>query len=169
MSLMRYDIFSTLSKVGGRAVCGLDERNLEGLHIPLEGPIRGEIVLTNTGSCISARGHLQVALQMECARCLRPVVVKLDIDVNEECTLSQIDDLHILTADQVPVLDDTIVDLSELVRQMIELHAPWRVLCSEDCKGLCPRCGANLNFEQCQCSKDEIDPRLAALKHLAER
>ena len=57
------------------------------------------------------------------------------------------------------------IDLTEDVRQTLLLAAPMKHLCSEECKGLCPRCGVNLNFESCNC-QPEMDPRWEALKKI---
>ena len=60
-----------------------------------------------------------------------------------------------------------VVDLDELVNEEVSLSLPNKILCKEDCKGLCPKCGANLNVKQCNCKKD-VDPRMAALLQLLE-
>ena len=53
------------------------------------------------------------------------------------------------------------------VEECLFINEPFKVLCDEDCKGLCPSCGANLNQEQCSCGDDtDIDPRMEALKEL---
>ena len=68
--------------------------------------------------------------------------------------------------DIVPLENDT-VDADELARTAFILEMDTKTLCSEDCKGLCPRCGADLNLGPCSCKK-EVDPRLAALAKLLE-
>jgi uncharacterized protein len=67
--------------------------------------------------------------------------------------------------DEVTVIfpDTNEIDLSDDVRQMILLSVPMKLLCYEDCLGLCPRCGRNLNFESCSCKVERIDPRWAPL------
>lgn len=69
--------------------------------------------------------------------------------------------------DDILLLEGGTIDLSELVREAFILNMDTKTLCREDCKGLCPGCGANLNYETCRCKK-EIDPRLAALAKLLE-
>ncbi len=64
------------------------------------------------------------------------------------------------------VYEGDAVDLDELVREQILLALPTRTLCREECKGLCPECGANLNAGECDCAQKEIDPRWAALADL---
>ena len=58
------------------------------------------------------------------------------------------------------------IDISQEVRDLVILSLPAQMFCSPECKGLCPRCGANLNTETCRCMKDEMDPRWEILKGL---
>lgn len=87
-----------------------------------------------------------------CARCLDPVITP---------SVFEFDD-----AVQMDAGTETI-DLIPYVEECLFINEPFKVLCDEDCKGLCPNCGANLNHETCSCSAEaEIDPRLEALKKL---
>ncbi|MEA2062788.1 MAG: DUF177 domain-containing protein, partial [Gemmatimonadota bacterium] len=61
------------------------------------------------------------------------------------------------------------IDLTDLVRECVLLDYPRFLQCSEDCKGLCPVCGCNLNERECNCARDEIDPRWAKLKELQDK
>ncbi len=65
------------------------------------------------------------------------------------------------------VVHDAVLDLDELIREEVQLFLPSKILCSEDCKGLCFRCGKNLNLGECGCKK-EVDPRMAALLELLD-
>lgn len=69
--------------------------------------------------------------------------------------------------DDCVVTENNILDVDDLVYQEIILFLPHKMLCSDDCKGLCPTCGANLNREKCNCKK-EVDPRMAALLQLLD-
>ena len=69
--------------------------------------------------------------------------------------------------DDYIVVNNRELDLDELVNEEVSLSLPNKILCKDDCKGLCPKCGANLNFKQCDCKKD-VDPRMAALLQLLE-
>lgn len=69
--------------------------------------------------------------------------------------------------DDYIVVNNRELDLDELVNEEVSLSLPNKILCKDDCKGLCPKCGANLNFKQCDCKKD-VDPRMAALLRLLE-
>jgi len=57
------------------------------------------------------------------------------------------------------------IDLAPMICEQIVLQAPMRVLCTDDCKGLCPHCGINLNSGSCNCHSDVVDDRLAVLKN----
>jgi uncharacterized protein len=61
------------------------------------------------------------------------------------------------------------LDLAEAIREYALLEMPMQVFCREDCKGLCPTCGADLNEGPCDCRNDEGDERFAALKSLLDR
>jgi uncharacterized protein len=64
------------------------------------------------------------------------------------------------------VFDGEALDVDEIVKEQILLAVPTRMLCREDCKGICPQCGVDKNTGECNCETKEIDPRWAALKNL---
>lgn len=65
--------------------------------------------------------------------------------------------------------DDDFLDLTELIRETLIINEPYQVLCQEDCKGLCVRCGVNLNHSQCECDSFAVDPRWAELRALLKK
>ena len=69
--------------------------------------------------------------------------------------------------DDFIVVENGVFDLDDYVYQEIQLFLPQKMLCSENCKGICSKCGKNLNKEECSCEK-EVDPRMAALLQLLE-
>jgi uncharacterized protein len=69
--------------------------------------------------------------------------------------------------DDYIVVENNVLDLDDLIYQEIQLFLPTKMLCKEDCKGLCPKCGKNLNYEKCDCKKD-VDPRMEALLQLLD-
>jgi len=121
---------------------------------------------------IRLQGKLSASVEVACDRCAAPVDVSVNTDfdvtylpvdiltVETEATELQEDDLNFAAYE-----GDT-VDIDELAREQILLALPTRQLCREDCQGLCPTCGANLNTGTCQCDQQEIDPRWAALAAL---
>ena len=133
--------------------------------------VTGTIVLTNTGAVLTAEGRLQTRATLECSRCTKEHCVALDIHVSEECILRDIDQPQAyqdteVVGSPIPILNGNEIDLSELVRELLNLHLPARSLCKPDCAGLCPHCGQNLNEGTCQCADETVDARLAPLRGL---
>ena len=111
--------------------------------------------------CWSLRQH--TALHCVCDRCMEefdePKTVRYECVLAEERQDEEDDEIVLLENDEV--------DLAELARDAFILDMDTKTLCSEDCKGLCPGCGVNLNHEACRCKK-QVDPRLAALAKLLD-
>lgn len=99
-----------------------------------------------------------------CDRCMK------QIDKRYHYTFSHILVLSLENEDDVSYVQvsDYKLDLDELIRADILLELPSKYLCSNDCKGLCPSCGQNLNDGTCNCDFHQIDPRLEALKKLID-
>lgn len=101
-----------------------------------------------------------------CARCMD----SLDRMVHEHCEQCFIPEGGEDDAEDVDFVtySGNFIDLTDVVIDGICTAIPVRDLCSEDCKGICPKCGINLNLGSCDCSQREIDPRLAGLAKLLE-
>lgn len=120
---------------------------------------------------VAVSGKIDGKAEIDCTRCLEPIKRPLLIDFNVEfLTEGEMGregehelKLTDLDADQ---LDSDQLDLNLVVREQILLDIPEQFFCKEDCKGICPKCGENLNLLDCKCGDDEIDPRWAALKNL---
>lgn len=93
----------------------------------------------------------------ECDRCLDPVEWVQSATVEEEFGPEATDDVR--------PIEEGVLDLWPTIEEMLVLERPVKVLCHEDCAGLCPYCGCNRNHESCTCSDERIDPRLEALRH----
>lgn len=124
--------------------------------------VRGPIRLSRTAEGILVQGQLQVGVEAECYRCLDPVTVNVTVEVEELFTYPP------TSAAEFSLHDDGILDLAPLLRAEVLIEASRGVLCREDCKGLCPDCGANWNHTTCTCREERIDPRLAQLKNLLD-
>lgn len=111
-------------------------------------------------------GQLTGLAQPECHRCL----TQFDYDLNVQMdTLIVLDDSEEFTPedDIVDVPGDTQeIDLTDFIQDAIVLAFPVKILCKEDCQGLCAQCGTNLNESSCDCEKENIDPRWEKLKEL---
>ena len=131
---------------------------------------------------VYARGTLNGWFALGCSRCVEPVKVafseSLDATFRPTGTipgdngaadeLSDSDDLGLELSDEDLDLysyEGEAIDLELLLREQLVLAVPFAPLCSEDCQGLCPQCGADKNREPCAC-EPPIDPRLAALQNI---
>jgi uncharacterized protein len=137
--------------------------------LQLAQPINGEVRLSRTGRSVLARAHLSTAIEGYCSRCLKAIVTPIEVDIEEEA-LPSIDidtGLPVGEQDEPDALrldDHHELDLAEPVREAISLAEPITLLCREDCRGLCPTCGVDLNtVTDHSHTEDAIDPRLAAL------
>ena len=124
-----------------------------------------------SGNEVSVNGHIDTRAQVECDRCLQPVEAPVSADFALEYITGsdyESSDVAELTEDamSVSVFDGEAIDVDEIVKEQILLAVPTRMLCREDCKGICPECGIDKNTGECQCVTDDIDPRWAALKNL---
>ena len=117
----------------------------------------------NIAGMLRLQMELTTTLSSVCDRCGAPF--DQDFRQSVECMLAE--ELEDEENDEILLLENDTVDLSELARETLILNMPTKTLCREDCRGLCSGCGANLNFESCRCKK-EIDPRLASLAKLLE-
>ena len=136
--------------------------------------IRG--AATKMGRKVLVRTRFQVPLTGQCKRCLKPI--QLDEAVELTRTYVPEDRAHAPAEhksaepegsfDPALLDEDTYagkeIDLAPAVREQILLHIPPPPLCRDDCLGLCPRCGKDLNDGECGCDRAVIDPRWAALK-----
>ena len=138
-----------------------DDEWLTDLGAPLAGPVRvaGRVQATGEGRYYW-HGSVRAAVRAECRRCLAPVTVPLAAEIGALFSrdVEALDD-----PDVYPVpRDATRVDLRPAVREELLLAAPRYVVCREDCRGLCPRCGADLNAGPCGCGP-AVDPRWQTL------
>lgn len=107
----------------------------------------------------TVKGHINGKVILKCSRCLGEFVFEIDTDFQRK--YSEIADQE----DVLPMKGDRI-DIAEPVNESILLELPIKGLCREDCRGICPVCGGDRNENQCDCSQDDIDPRMAELRKL---
>ena len=134
-------------------------------------PLRlvGRSIKTSAG--VEIQGRLSGSIELDCDRCLEPVERRFDIALDLEfAPLQQLEggaNLELHADDmRLDAIDGSEIDLAEIAREQILLDLPQQFFCKDDCRGLCEKCGKNLNLKSCDCEDDEIDPRWAALKNL---
>ena len=117
---------------------------------------------TQRGLLLNA--HFSGTIINQCVRCLDEFNQKLDTDFTELFAF----DHRTTTDSDLLVPDSGMIDLAPLIREYMLLDLPLKPLCKQDCAGLCPICGINLNHETCDCQVEQIDPRLSKLKDLLD-
>ena len=147
-----------------------DQNHFSGLtDIRFDTPMHVEGTITNTAGYIRMLLTLSVSYTAPCARCLEDVSGSFSFDVERTVVTEAIAaDLSEDRIDELVVVEDGFLSLDELLTECLELSLPFRFLCREDCKGLCQRCGKNLNNGPCDCEEKEVDPRLEPLRRLLE-
>ena len=141
---------------------------LYGVSFPSPMKVKGEI--TNTAGYMRITLSASVDYSSECARCLAPV--SGDFTLSLEKTVaprSLLDGLDEDKLDDYAIIEDGFLDIDEQLLAQLEMEFPIRFLCREDCKGLCSKCGKNLNEGECGCDRKEIDPRMAPLQKLLDQ
>ncbi len=145
--------------------CDLDLSN-ESLYgnAPFQQPVRVAGKIENRAGVVKLVFSVKSILSLRCDRCMKVVERDLDESFSHILVreLSNDDDAEY----EYIVCEDGTLDLAELVRTDLMLELPTKVLCKEDCKGLCPKCGKDLNLGSCDCKTKDIDPRWQALSDL---
>lgn len=111
-------------------------------------------------------GKIKTAVYYSCYRCLEKTRVSFNIDFSIKFSDLSFN-IESKNEDVIRFSGDEIEILPQIINEII-LNWPAQVLCKPDCKGLCQKCGANLNITECDCKRIQIDPRLAVLKKLKD-
>ena len=137
-----------------------------GVSYPVSEPVAAEGTVRNTAGVLVMTGAISTCIHGTCDRCARDFSreVRFPIDVVLVTELADEENED----EWVFPLEGDSADLDDIVRTVFVLNLDSKLLCKEDCKGLCPQCGKNLNDGPCNCRK-ELDPRFAALKQLLEK
>ncbi|MCK4260969.1 MAG: DUF177 domain-containing protein [Halanaerobiales bacterium] len=152
---MKIDVYSIKFDVG--SVLEIDERvkmddfTMASRTIELPEPIHLVLQVANSGEEFLVTGKMTVNTALVCSRCLEKFTYSMDIDFFAE-----------LSHDEM--VNDNQIDLSDSIYEHLLLEIPIKTICNEQCKGLCPQCGQNLNLGECGCDREVIDPRLVKLK-----
>lgn len=142
----------------------------KGAGAKIVGPVQVNISAGKTPGGIAIKGSLQGSAVMNCSRCIEELTKDISHDffyncLPEEAMEEEGEELSRESTD-VCFYSGGEIDITALVQEQIAIALPMRPLCKEDCKGLCPKCGANLNRGDCGCQKGSVDLRFTALKGL---
>ena len=151
--------------VGAVRSVTLDEADENGL------PVHGQLQLLRTNRSILVTGRMDTTSTEVCSRCLEEFEKHLPLEIEEEffivrdpvtsASLEQPGDPGAFTVDE-----ENMLDIGEAVRQYRLLAEPMKPVCREDCAGLCPQCGRNLNQGKCDCTPSRVDSPWSPLQNL---
>jgi uncharacterized protein len=154
----------------GPAEVELDE---EGARLVSDAAVEGRA--SRKGEQVRLRGTIRTEVEILCDRCAAPERAPLAVEfdtsfIPQEVEAAKEENVELAPEDLLlSAYDGGAVDLDELVREQVLLALPSRHLCREDCKGLCPKCGTDLNAGDCSCEQSEVDPRWSALAGLKDK
>ena len=131
---------------------------------PFAHPVKVSGTVRNAAGALELTGEAQTAIETRCDRCLKPLSLSWSVPV-ETLLAEELEDEE---SDEIVLLDKGVAELDELFTTAAILALDSKHLCREDCKGLCPTCGKDLNEGPCTCGK-ELDPRLAVLAKLLDK
>jgi uncharacterized protein len=137
-----------------------------GTSYPVSEPVLAVGTVRNTADVLIMKGTITTCLHGVCDRCAadftRDVEIPIDVVLVDELSNEENEDEWVFP------LEADAADLEDIVRTVFVLNMDSKLLCKPDCKGICCRCGRNLNTQQCTCQK-EVDPRFAALRQLLDK
>jgi uncharacterized protein len=125
-----------------------------------------QLSMEMVGDLINADFHLWTVSHQICDRCAREF--DLPMDIHQALRFIPDSGKSYSTEEDIKYFhpDNPEVDVTADIHDALILALPMKILCREECRGLCPKCGADLNYEDCQCSKEIIDPRWSSLEAL---
>ena len=133
------------------------------------GPLHVSLTVAGHKGFVAVDGELSIDMELACSRCLDSTKVHTVIPLSEQ--FKQVSSTE--ASDEEDEEDDDFIEvegewleLLPVVEEALLLFMPFAPLCDDECRGLCPNCGQNLNERTCSCKTERIDPRFAALKDL---
>lgn len=137
-----------------------DELDITDTELKVTAPIQLEGVVENAGDVILLKADVKTEIERTCGRCLKVFTEPLAAQVVEKFYPAGAENIE----NDAFIYESDLLDITEPVRESLLLAVPLQSLCREDCRGLCPVCGADRNEGDCGCDATTVDPRLAALK-----
>jgi len=131
-------------------------------QIGFQTPVNVQFEITNIGKSLLVKGKMDTKLCVPCSLCLKEFIYPLNIGFEDEWVSEEQADEE--QRDTALVYSEDEFEIDERIIGQIYLHLPMKFVCAEDCKGLCSKCGADLNTTVCGCNDEDIDPRLSILQ-----
>ena len=145
----------------------IDLRDLRfGNCYPVSESVEAEGIVRNTAGVLMMTGVIKTCIHGICDRCASAFDRQMEVPIDVILVTELADEDH--EDEWVFPLEGDSADLEDIIRTVFVLNMDSKLLCKDDCKGICGGCGRNLNHETCSCQK-ELDPRFAALKQLLKK
>jgi uncharacterized protein len=159
---MQIDVSSIKSSKGASMKLNLSESfeffNTHLGELEFKEPIVLEGTISNKGDNFLLNATIKTTISLKCNRCYKPVARVIDLPIEEIFSNNAVG-----KDEEIWAFAGNIIELNPVIISNIALDIPMKVLCSDDCKGLCPKCGHDLNESDCGCDMTEIDPRFEKL------
>ncbi|TEB05523.1 hypothetical protein Psch_02564 [Pelotomaculum schinkii] len=143
-------------------VADMPPMEMAGEKISFDGPVKAVLNATNTGQTIMVEGTASGLLQLNCSRCLEPFRYSFEVPFSEIYTTA----VEEAKEEEVIPFSGDEIDVTPEVLKCLIMSLPMKAVCNEECQGLCPGCGQNLNQGRCGCAGAEVDPRLSVLRDI---
>ncbi len=127
------------------------------------GPVEFTGKLVNTSGVLKLEGHVQAEFATKCYRCLKNVDGKVDADINE--SFVDKDKVDEDTDVEMYTYESNFIEVDKILIDNIVLNLPMKQICEVECKGICPKCGTDLNIGTCECKDEDINPKMEVLKN----
>lgn len=114
-------------------------------------------------------GKAFLVLCIPCSRCLEPVDVPFELEISQELDVRQAEEEDTEKMEEQPYVDGYYLDVDQLIGNELLLNFPMKVLCKEDCRGICNQCGMNLNQGTCSCERGSPDPRMSIIQDIFQQ
>lgn len=142
--------------------------------ITIVSPIKASLRIDKKGSEVIITGTAKGTVELQCSRCLKIFYMDIDSLINvvyHPASEINKEEHYELKGDELNTgfYKNDIIDMDDLLKEQLVLNISMKPLCSEDCKGLCPKCGVDLNITRCNCAISDVDSRLAVLKQLLNK
>ncbi|QGT99084.1 hypothetical protein SYNTR_0491 [Candidatus Syntrophocurvum alkaliphilum] len=128
--------------------------------------LKVEFIVENTGRSYIGKGNIETNLELLCARCLENIIFSVESEFYVTIVEVAYKDRFFSEEEDIVFINDYDIDITPFVNEVLLISIPINLICKEDCKGLCSKCGINKNNSYCECEEKDIDPRLEKLKKL---
>lgn len=147
----------------------LDIKKIEYLNSSylIKGKVKIYVKVMNLGDKkIEVDGSFESTILIPCSRCIKEVPYTINENFSKDFDLNYANEDSPDDEEQLKYLDGYNLNIIQLISDEILLHFPMKVLCSNNCKGICKTCGCDLNMNSCNCDKTDIDPRMDVFKDI---